>query len=80
MGAITDNNGNLGGSRGRRKTAVLVERIIRKITDPDDPVDIDRLLVVTFTNAAATEMRERIGDAISKALENDPETARSSAR
>jgi ATP-dependent helicase/nuclease subunit A len=73
--AITDNNGNLlvAAAAGAGKTAVLVERIIRKITDPDDPVDIDRLLVVTFTNAAATEMRERIGDAISKALENDPE-------
>ena len=73
--AITDNNGNLlvAAAAGAGKTAVLVERIIRKITDPDDPVDIDRRLVVTFTNAAATEMRERIGDAISKALENDPE-------
>ncbi len=68
--AITDNNGNLlvAAAAGAGKTAVLVERIIRKITDPDDPVDIDRLLVVTFTNAATTEMRERIGDAISKAL------------
>lgn len=57
---------------GAGKTAVLVERIIRRITDPADPVDVDRLLVVTFTNAAAAEMRERIGLAINRALENDP--------
>lgn len=54
------------------KTAVLVERIIRKITDEENPVDIDRLLVVTFTNAAATEMRERIAEAISERLEKNP--------
>ena len=47
---------------GSGKTAVLVERIIKRITDEQHPVDVDRLLVVTFTNAAASEMRERIGD------------------
>ncbi len=57
---------------GSGKTAVLVERIIKMITEGENPVDIDKLLVVTFTNAAASEMRERIGDAISKALEKDP--------
>lgn len=54
---------------GAGKTAVLVERIIRKISRPEKPVDIDRLLVVTFTNAAAAEMRERIGIALAKVLE-----------
>lgn len=58
---------------GSGKTAVLVERIIKMITDKQNPVDIDRLLVVTFTNAAAAEMRERIGDAIEKALQEQPE-------
>jgi len=57
---------------GAGKTAVLTERVIRKITDPNDPVDIDRLLIVTFTNAAASEMRERIASAISEALDRDP--------
>lgn len=57
---------------GSGKTAVLVERIIQMILNPDKPVDIDRLLVVTFTNAAAAEMRERIGTALEKALEADP--------
>lgn len=58
---------------GSGKTAVLVERIIRKITDESHPIDIDRLLIVTFTNAAAAEMRERIGLALAKALEKQPD-------
>ncbi|GGH86157.1 ATP-dependent helicase/nuclease subunit A [Pullulanibacillus pueri] len=57
---------------GSGKTAVLVERIIRKITDPNDPVDVDRLLIVTFTNAAAAEMRVRIGQALEKELAKKP--------
>ena len=57
---------------GSGKTAVLVERIIRIITDEENPVDIDKLLVVTFTSAAASEMRERIAAAVSKALEKSP--------
>jgi len=58
---------------GSGKTAVLVERIIERITDKENPVDIDKLLVVTFTNAAATEMRERVLDAIYKKLEEEPD-------
>lgn len=58
---------------GSGKTAVLVERIVGMITDDISPVDIDRLLVVTFTNAAAAEMRERIGIALSRQLEAAPE-------
>ena len=57
---------------GSGKTAVLVERIIKIVTDKNNPVDIDRLLVVTFTNAAAAEMRERIAAAITKELERNP--------
>lgn len=57
---------------GSGKTAVLVERIIKIITDRDNPVDIDKLLIVTFTNAAAAEMRERIGEAINKKIKEDP--------
>ena len=49
---------------GSGKTAVLVERIIRMICDGEHPADIDRLLIVTFTNAAAAEMRERIAAGI----------------
>ena len=75
---IDHRNGNLlvSAAAGSGKTAVLVERIISMILDTEEKVDIDKLLVVTFTNAAASEMRERIGDAISKALENDPSNER----
>lgn len=56
---------------GSGKTAVLVERIIRMICDGEHPADIDRLLIVTFTNAAAAEMRERIAAGITARLEAD---------
>lgn len=58
---------------GSGKTAVLVERIIQKITEKENPVDVDRILVVTFTNAAAAQMRERIQKAIQMKLEENPE-------
>ena len=58
---------------GSGKTAVLVERIVKMVSDGADPVDIDRLLVVTFTNAAAAEMRERISRALNDRLAADPE-------
>ena len=57
---------------GSGKTAVLVQRILSKVMDPEHPVDIDRLLIVTFTNAAAAEMRERIAAGITARLEADP--------
>ncbi len=53
---------------GSGKTAVLVERIVQMISDPTKKIDIDRMLVVTFTKAAAAEMRERIGNALTKRL------------
>ena len=58
---------------GSGKTAVLVERIITMLTKDPTPVDVDRLLIVTFTEAAAAEMKERIRVAIEKALEAYPE-------
>lgn len=57
---------------GSGKTAVLVERIIQKLLSNDKPVDIDSLLVVTFTNAAAQEMRNRVGSALEKSLAENP--------
>ena len=51
---------------GSGKTAVLVERIIRKIISEDNPLDVDRLLIATFTNASAAEMRHRIAEALEK--------------
>ncbi|MCI8352545.1 MAG: UvrD-helicase domain-containing protein [Clostridia bacterium] len=56
---------------GSGKTAVLVERIINKIVN--EKIDIDKILVVTFTNAAASEMRSRIMEAIYKYLDENPE-------
>jgi len=58
---------------GSGKTAVLVERIISLITDPDHPVDVDRLLVVTFTRAAAAEMRQRLGTALAEKMAEYPD-------
>ena len=59
---------------GSGKTAVLTERIIRSLCDKENPLDLTRLLVVTFTRAAATEMRTRIGRAIGDALALDPQS------
>ncbi|MDZ5470263.1 helicase-exonuclease AddAB subunit AddA [Bacillus sp. 31A1R] len=57
---------------GSGKTAVLVERMISKILSLDDPINVDELLVVTFTNASAAEMRHRIGEALEKAINENP--------
>ncbi len=57
---------------GSGKTQTLTGRILAKITDEKNPVDIDKLLIVTFTKAAAAEMRERIGQQIKEALQKDP--------
>ena len=57
---------------GSGKTAVLVERIINKLCSEENPQKIDRLLVVTFTRAAANEMRERIGKALDERIKSDP--------
>ena len=60
---------------GSGKTSVLVERIISRILEvQQEPIDIDKMLVVTFTNAAAAEMRARIGSALSAALQEDPQS------
>ena len=59
---------------GSGKTAVLTERIVKKVCDETNPVDIDRLLIVTFTNAAAAEMRERIAAGIAAKLEEHPDS------
>lgn len=58
---------------GSGKTAVLVERIITRLTKDADPIDVDKLLIVTYTEAAAAEMKERIHSAIERALEQDSE-------
>lgn len=73
--AICARNRNIlvSAAAGSGKTAVLVERVIRLITDKDNPVDVDRLLVVTFTNAAAQEMKARISSSLEKIIKNEPD-------
>jgi len=71
---INSRNCNLlvSAAAGSGKTAVLVERIIKKVTDAEHPIGIDELLVVTFTKAAAAQMKERISDAIGSRLRLEP--------
>ncbi len=74
--AVIDNRGSnllVSAAAGSGKTAVLIERIIRLILDKENPIDIDRLLVVTFTKAAASEMKERVSLAIERELEKNPD-------
>lgn len=74
---IESRNRNLlvSAAAGSGKTAVLVERIIRMITEGKTPLDIDQLLVMTFTKAAADEMRERVLLAVDEKLKEDPENS-----
>lgn len=71
--SLRDRNILVSAAAGSGKTAVLVERILSKVTDRENPVDIDRLLIMTFTRAAAGEMRERISRALEEALYNNPD-------
>ncbi|MDQ0217575.1 helicase-exonuclease AddAB subunit AddA [Peribacillus cavernae] len=57
---------------GSGKTAVLVNRIIQKVVAEEEPIDVDELLVVTFTNASAAEMKHRIGEALEKSINENP--------
>lgn len=65
----------LAAAAGSGKTAVLVQRIIELVSNPEKPIDISSLLVLTFTDAAAKEMREKISGAIEKELSKQPENA-----
>ena len=60
---------------GSGKTSVLTERIIRKLTDTEHPADLSRMLIVTFTRAAAAELKGRIAKALTDAMAKDPENA-----
>ena len=70
---LRDRNILVAAAAGSGKTAVLVERIIEEITEEKKPKDIDKLLVVTFTKAAAAEMRTRIGNALELRIEENPD-------
>ena len=72
--AIDARNCNLlvSAAAGSGKTAVLIERIIKRVTDEKNPIDIDSIVVVTFTRAAAQEMKTRLGKAFENALSKNP--------
>lgn len=74
--AISESGNNMlvAAAAGSGKTAVLVERIIRKIAEPRLGFSVDRLLVATFTKAAAAEMRQRIREALERVLEQEPDS------
>ena len=65
---LTGNNMLVSAAAGTGKTSVLVERVIRRVLSPTDPLDLERLLVVTFTEKAATEMKERIRASLEEAV------------
>ena len=72
---VRDANVLVSAAAGSGKTSVLVERIIRRITDPKDQTDIDRMLIMTFTNAAAAELRDRIREAIDRLIDDKRRSA-----
>ena len=72
---IREQNMLVSAAAGSGKTAVLVERIIQRVLDEKHPIEIDRIVVVTFTKAAAAEMRERILAAIQDKLAEQPDNA-----
>ena len=78
LSAITSFGGNIlvSAAAGSGKTAVLVERVIRMLTDEQNPVDADRLLIVTFTRLAAAEMRSRINAELSRLSAENPKDSR----
>ncbi len=73
---LRDRNILVSAAAGSGKTAVLVQRIITMITDEEHPIDVDHLLIVTFTRAAASEMRERILKAVDERLQAEPDNKR----
>lgn len=74
LNAINAKNRNIliSAAAGSGKTAVLVERVIKIITNPDKPVDVDKLLIVTFTNAAAAEMKSRLSKSLNNLIRENP--------
>ncbi len=81
LAVIRHREGNLlvSAAAGSGKTAVMIERLVRMITDPEDAVDVEELLVVTFTNAAAAQMRDKLYQRLHRAMEQ-ADTQEESAR
>ena len=72
--AVTDRGGKLlvSAAAGSGKTKVLVDRLMRYLTDPDDPANIDEFLLITFTKAAAAELRGKIASKLSERIAQEP--------
>jgi len=70
----TGNDILVSAAAGSGKTKVLITRMIEKVIDEKNPIDVDELLVVTFTNAAAAEMRHRMAEALEETIANQPES------
>ena len=72
--AIESGGGNVlvSAAAGSGKTAVLVERVLRRVLDPENPVEIDSFVIITFTKAAASQMRDKIKKGLKEALSADP--------
>lgn len=75
--AINSTGGSIlvSAAAGSGKTSVLVERVIKQIIDLDNPIDIDKFLIVTFTKAAAQEMRSRISARLSEMISKNPQNS-----
>ena len=76
--AIEDRGGAIlvSAAAGSGKTRVLTERLLRRVTDPEHPVDVDRFLVITYTRTAAAELRGRIMEELAKRAAEHPEDRR----
>uniref|UniRef100_UPI003D7F0A21 UvrD-helicase domain-containing protein n=1 Tax=Butyricicoccus sp. TaxID=2049021 RepID=UPI003D7F0A21 len=76
--AIDNRGGTLlvSAAAGSGKTAVLVQRVLDRVTDPEHPCDVDSFLIVTFTKAAASEMRGKIADALTDLAAKQPQNLR----
>ena len=76
--AVDDRGGALlvSAAAGSGKTKVLVDRVMKYITDPNDPVNIDDFLIITYTKAAASELRAKIAKALTQRISEDPSNMR----
>ncbi len=76
--AVENRGGRLlvSAAAGSGKTKVLVDRLLRYVTDPDDPADLDEFLMITYTKAAATELRGKIAKELTARIAQDPENRR----
>ena len=73
--AVSNRGGKLlvSAAAGSGKTKVLVDRLLSYVTDPADPANLDEFLIITYTKAAATELRGKIAAKLTERIAQDPE-------